>query len=145
MWIVKLFDDICCPTELLTFNKQIKQVEYHCESSLNQDYYADLTDMFWMEISKCENDYKINDNRKIIQELIKRKIPFTIQYNVYEISTLLMSILHYRTFIDYTVVVHDPKYAILCKLLWGDIAGKKAKDYTTFISPIPYYCKLINE
>ena len=97
---------------------------------LSSSRELDPWEQFW--IALVEHEYKsmdpantttatgINYNRKIIKEIIKRKIPFKLQYNISEDHYQERDGMYYSTYIDYTVVVDDPKYAVLCKLTWGE-------------------------
>lgn len=91
--------------------------------------YNDPQELFWIALT-CYDDYKedmanrtissgVKHNRAIIKELIKRNIPFTIEYIISYDTPMEQNAIYYETFIDYMVVVKDVKYAILCKLIWG--------------------------
>jgi hypothetical protein len=82
---------------------------------------SDPSDYFWELL--CDEDNNISDenNIEIVREIIKRKIPFKLQYHISttEHKHLTSKALDYNTYIDYTIVVNEPKHALMCKLTWG--------------------------
>ena len=76
----------------------------------------DLSDHFWSAITDS-GAYDV-DNIKIIREIIKRKIPFKLQFIVTSKRNPVPHMWYY--YINYTIVVDNPKYAVLCKLIWGE-------------------------
>jgi hypothetical protein len=86
-------------------------------------YYStsiDPIDFFWIAVADVYTNIDGDcDNSITIREIIKRKIPFRIQYSVEEYENNTMEEKWYNTFINYTIVVDDPKYALMCKLTWG--------------------------
>lgn len=86
----------------------------------------DPSDLFWLALA--ETDPSVSEDSPaiiIVREIIKRKIPFKIQYSFTDIADSPVEYFddnpmeEYTTFINFVVVVDNPSYALICKLLWG--------------------------